>query len=311
MGAAGPSAADVGRRRGRGAGLWRDYGGSVGGVSGEGQAGNARPLGVVGWGSPRSYARILNMPLSFAGNPIRLAVGVADLTGGQVLRSQHVEAIRQLLVRERSFVILPSDTCYALAGVPVAKNLSARMNLILSRRPEPISLAFDSVQRVSKYVKLDSVALRLLEALTPGPLTLVCPLLDSIVPQLAHVVLDAPLRELGVRIPDSSLERQMVTACESPLTTVAIRDPRTAEPIRSLGRATDLVLAGLPRAREVGQIAVVESPFEFRAEHSTVVRVPASETGRGFEILRLGMVKEPELRAACNLFSQAEIIDFT
>lgn len=133
---------------------------------------------------------------------MRFRVRATDLTPGGALRSGDAEAIQNLLKVERGFALVPSDSCYAFSAVPTGLTMSRRINRVLDRRREPISLAFDGVPRAGQWVKLSPLARRLFDKLTPGPLTVVCPL-GLVEPSIADDALAVPDRTLGVRIPDS------------------------------------------------------------------------------------------------------------
>lgn len=189
--------------------------------------------------------------------------------------------------------------------------MSRRINQILSRDEEPIALAFDGIRRVSQWVKLNFWGYRILEALTPGALTVVCPLNPNVDSRIADDVLAAPDRTLGVRIPDSKIEAQLVEACGSPITTVAIRTLDTKRPVTDLEQATEIVLAGIATLENPPQIAIIEAGQGFAPYHSTVIRVPGSFPGVPYEMLRTGAIPEDQIRQALEMASQWEIADYT
>jgi L-threonylcarbamoyladenylate synthase len=240
----------------------------------------------------------------------RLLVRASDLTPRGALSGKHLEAIRNLLGHDGGFAIVPSDTCYSLAAIPAGPRVSQRINLILDREKEPISLAFDGLGRVREWVKLNIWAMRLFEHLTPGPLTVVCPLRDGKAPwveQMAKDVLAAPDRTLGVRIPDSRIESQLVESCEFPVTTVAIRTRNTKQPVTDFEQARDIVLTGLSSIENPPPIAIVEGRHAFEPGHSTVVRVFGRSYGPRYEVLRNGTITEDQLRQALDQPSHSEV----
>lgn len=241
----------------------------------------------------------------------RLFVRATDLTPGGALPGKHLEVIQNLL-RRRGFAIVPSDTCYSLAAIPTGLKMSQRINLILDRDQEPISLAFDGLPRVREWVKLNIWAVRLLENLTPGPLTVVCPLRDGVNPHISDDVLAVPDRTLGVRIPDSRIESQLVDSCRSPVTTVAIRNPYTKQPVINFEQAIDIVLTGLTAIENPPQIAFVEGRQAFAPGHSTVVRVLGRAQGSRYDLLRTGIISEDEIRRALDQPShlESELLEF-
>ncbi|HWW62431.1 MAG TPA: Sua5/YciO/YrdC/YwlC family protein [Thermoanaerobaculia bacterium] len=232
---------------------------------------------------------------------MRVVVRKEELTPGGVLRTNHLRAIVNILVDRGGFALIPSDTCYSLAARPIGGTLSKRINLILDRETDPISLAFDTSTRVGRWVEVDSDAKRLLDNLTPGPLTVVLPITELYEPHVAAIVDDvivAPDRTIGVRIPDSRIETQLVTACNFPLTTVAVRTrDREKRAVTDFALARQVVERGLAEAGENAPLAIVEGQQPFSRAHSTVVRVPGYE-GLKYHVIRLGALSTDDLDAA-------------
>ncbi len=241
---------------------------------------------------------------------MRLLLTPDQLTATGALRSEHAQAIANLLVVEHGLAVVPSDTCYSLAAVPTGAKMSRRINDILSRREEPISLAFDGLPRAQVWAEMSQTAIRLIEFLTPGPLTVVCPLAQEIGPHIAADVLAAPDRTLGIRIPDSRIETQLVAMCDSPITTVAIRtQDQQRTPVTDFQQALQIVREGLRRIDRPPQIAAVEARVQFATTHSTVVRVPGRSTR--FEVVRPGAISQEQLQVAADRTSQWETADWT
>ena len=240
-------------------------------------------------------------------SPVRLLVRADELTTGGALPGEPLQTIQDLLRREQGFALVPSDTCYSLAAIPTGFTLSQQINSILGRKDESISLAFDGIRRVREWVKLNVWAVRLLDHLTPGPLTVVCPIRDDIDTRIADDVLAVRDRTLGVRIPASRIESQLVDACRSPVTTVAIRT-RDAQPVTDFAQATEIVLAGLESIERPPPIAIVEGRQVFERCHSTVVRVPGRLHGERYDILRPGSISEGQIQGALARSSRWEEI---
>lgn len=228
---------------------------------------------------------------------MRYEVRSDQLTSGGVLRTNNLRAIVEILVDRGGFALIPSDTCYSLAARPTGRTLSKRINRILDRKEEPISLAFDTSTLVSRWVEVSPDAKRLLDNLTPGALTVVCPITELYEPAIAMIVDDvilAPDRTIGVRIPDSHVERQLVTACNFPLTTVAVRD-REKKAVTDFAQARQIVEQGLADCGETVPLAIVEGREPFSHAHSTVVRVPGTAFGERYHVIRLGAISTREL----------------
>jgi hypothetical protein len=118
----------------------------------------------------------------------------------------------------------------------------ARLATVLPQKAsDPIPLAFGSLHLLVKYAKLTAKDERLIESYFPGPLTLVCEISSAQDQRIIEDMLHTH-GTIGVRIPDSSVERQISTELDRPITTCAITDD-TGKPIRSFDDAVSLVRA--------------------------------------------------------------------
>lgn len=231
---------------------------------------------------------------------------VDALTPGGALRQRDLAACVDVLING-GLVITPSDTAYALSGLPLAEGVVTTINSILDRGAEPNSLAFGSLVLVERWSHLNLTARRLLEALTPGPLTLVVEAADSLGDDTLASVLGDEARHLGVRLPDSAVERQLSIEVMQPLTTAAIRD-RNGAACRSFDEAVDRVRAGIAEsgARVRRVVAVPTGVFPYSL-HSTVVRC-----GRdGHQMLRRGAINEADIEKAATSMAYFEVSDWT
>lgn len=179
------------------------------------------------------------------------------------------------VVARGGLVVYPTDTVYGLGCDPRNEEAVARLFAAKRREAKPIPVMCDGLQSASKLVVLAPRAKELAERFWPGALTIVAPL---------RAQLPFPIHQgtgtLGVRVPGSTLCRELVARCGGILTgtsaNVSGRNPcRTAEEAqRALGSVVDLILDG-------GRLANAES---------TVVRV----TSAGIEVLRQGTVRVTE-----------------
>lgn len=214
------------------------------------------------------------------------------------------------LNRNRALVMVPSDTCYGIAARPSGRALSQTINDVLGRDEEPISLAFDDLAMVKEWVIVSTIAGRLIEKFMPGPITVVCPIAPEVPPEITNDVLAAPNGTIGVRIPDSHIERDLCGYAASPLTTVAVRDSAT-QPVRDYEHAKEIVNRGismLPSNRRPIWAAVEGDAKMFADTHSTVV---AFDSGGAHRIVRAGAISADEIASAAGESSRAEIQDFT
>jgi L-threonylcarbamoyladenylate synthase len=234
--------------------------------------------------------------------PFRMEIRASELTPAGVLRHEHVNAIVDVLMRRGGFAMLPSDTCYSLATIPGGRLMSERINRILTREGEPISVSFDGVPLMEEWVVVNPVARRLLDDFTPGPLTVVCDASPTLKPSNTTYVLDAPDGTVGVRIPDSNIERQLVTACKKPLTTPAVRTLAKV-PVTDYQQARAIVEEGLGRLSEPFALVTVEARNPFLETHSTVVRVHGKTLTGLYKILRQGAISADHIEEALRGFA--------
>lgn len=181
------------------------------------------------------------------------------------------------IIQQGGFVLLPSDTCYSIAAQPPrSEDARRRINTLLGRTDIPISLAFSSWMATRQWIAQDTVVECLLKGFCPGPITVICAALheERVLPVFwfedSIKVMD---RTIGVRIPDSVIERDVAACTEFPITTVAVRtSPGYQDPIQDFPTAYDTVSAGLNNIAPMRWAAIEGS--DFYLHNSTIVRVP-------------------------------------
>ena len=200
---------------------------------------------------------------------------------GPARLSTDITAAAEILVRG-GLVAIPTETVYGLAAhaldpVAVAGIFEAK------NRPhfDPLIVHAAERDQIDELVtEIPAVALRLMEAFWPGPLTLVLPKRDC-VPDLVT----AGLPSVAVRIPDHPVAQQLLRHVGLPLAAPSANlfgrvSPTTAEHVsEQLADRIDLILDGGPC--RVGL-------------ESTIVHVPAE--GRP-TLLRPGGVPQEALEA--------------
>jgi L-threonylcarbamoyladenylate synthase len=205
-------------------------------------------------------------------------------------------------------VVVPSDTCYSLGVMAASRNAHEQINAILNRKKMPISLAFPSLLTIQQFVEVDLVSAILLERYTPGPITVVCKAYDTIPAEFLSHTIASPRGTVGVRIPDSWIERDVAACIPRPLTTVAVREPDDAA-VRHFQRAVELVEAGMRRVGRPIPWGAVEGDVDgdgFYAHHSTVVEAVTGGPRR-LHVWREGDIPVEELEATARLVPQAAL----
>jgi L-threonylcarbamoyladenylate synthase len=210
------------------------------------------------------------------------------------LRPQDLTRIVGVL-KAQGFVLLPSDTAYSVATWLNTARIRDDINQMLKRSDDPISLAFPALELVSQWTEPNRIARRLLERYAPGPITVVCRASRLIPDEIVEEAWRSQNRTIGIRIPDSVEERQVAEEGQTPITTVAVRDPRDDNNgVTSFARARDIVRAGTERIGEPVWCAI-EGEIQRDGLTSTVIEV-LGEDGN-FRLHRKGPIPEDELRA--------------
>lgn len=241
------------------------------------------------------------------------------LTLGESLAYAHLRQACHTL-NYGGLCILPSDTCYSLAALLHRRDALIRLGSIIpDKQTAAIPLAFGSLQMVRQYVKLTARDERLIDIHCPGPLTLVCEITDACrqrnLDELLHVH-----GSIGVRIPDSNVERQLSIELQRPITTCAIRDDAGAA-VRNFDDAVALVRARMLAHGEEFMVMAVRMPRVKYPEVSTVISLqPATMPNREelgtsapyeIYIFRPGALEPEVLRDSLKRFTWADFEDFT
>jgi len=230
----------------------------------------------------------------------------SERTRGGALLTSTIQLIRQYLLH-RGLILLPSDTGYSMAALAIVESAYNDINTLLSRKEEPISLAFPDFLRVRQWVELNTVAAILLERFTPGPITVVCNANSRIPVEFTTETIGSKSRTIGVRIPDSIVERQ-VAACTSYLTTTAaVRNPKDGRIVQNFEEAVEIVTSGIPRIGNPSWIAVEGSGFY--GKHSTVVHV--NYNPEGLRLIREGEIPFEKVKGVMDTLPAWAFEDWT
>ena len=225
-------------------------------------------------------------------------------TDAGALPTSLVQRVRSKLLR-RGFVLLPSDTCYSLGALALDEGTRKNVNTILSRQDDPISVAFSSYLQVERMVEVSNSTALLFERFTPGPITIVTKANQSVSEEFTAKALGSHDRTIGVRLPDSFIEREIAGSTQFPLMSVAIRDSVTGEPIQDFQKAIQKVKHGIEKLGGAGWLAIEGE--HFYALHSTIIR--SSELNR-VELLREGDIMFDEITSVMGGISGSAMEDW-
>jgi L-threonylcarbamoyladenylate synthase len=225
-------------------------------------------------------------------NPV-LTIRKDERTAGGSLSVRHVDILAGVL-SEQGYVLLPSDTAYSLAAQASHSELQQRLNKILNRPDWPVSLAFPSARIVREWMVPNLVVDHLMEQFCPGPVTIVCQARSPVPARFFDGTIASQNRTIGVRIPDSIVEREVASCGNFPITTAAVREGRDGPAVCEFERALSIVSAGMESMPGVPWCAIEGGEIKYPA-HSTVVEV--SRSG-GLREIRPGAIPFEDLEAS-------------
>jgi tRNA threonylcarbamoyl adenosine modification protein (Sua5/YciO/YrdC/YwlC family) len=133
------------------------------------------------------------------------------------------KAISQVVevLREGGLIIFPSDTVYALGCDITNTKALERVARIKGIRLEHANFSFvcESLSNLSDYVKqIDTPTFKILKRALPGPYTFILPGNNNL-PKVFK-----KKKEVGIRVPDHSIIRELVRELGNPIVSTSIRD---------------------------------------------------------------------------------------
>lgn len=223
-------------------------------------------------------------------------VDVATPSG--LLRTADVGRIADTL-RRGGFAVLPTETGYMLATLATSTDAVARAFAVKSRDlAKPMHVACSSFKMASRFAIIDVRAMRILGALTPGPVTVVVQKSEMLPDSL--VTLDGTV---GLRIPDSPATLQVIDEIGCPVTATSLNEAGR-EPIEAVD-ANSLRRLAWPDGEVV--YVVPEGGSGRRLEASTLVRTAFGKV----EMLRPGPVARAAIVEVAERVGYLEAAEWT
>ena len=179
------------------------------------------------------------------------------------------------LLREGRLVAFPTETVYGLGADATNAPAVARIFAAKGRPPtNPLIVHVAGVDQARRYARQwPAAAEKLAQAFWPGPLTIVVPRTDEIVPQVS-----AGLDTVGLRSPRHPLALELLQRFDGPVAAPSANrsnriSPTTAEHVREeLGALVDLILDGGACAVGIESTVITlctETPTVLRPGHIT------------------------------------------
>lgn len=160
------------------------------------------------------------------------------------LNENYLELITKTL-KDGGIVVYPTDSLYGDASDGHAVEKICRLKNVDPRR-STLSIICADISQASEYARIDNNAFKILKKHLPGPLTFILPTS----PALPKVFKGR--KEVGVRIPDNNIAREIARRLNAPLLTTSVEipgdesaDPRFAESIAAhYEEIADIVIDG-------------------------------------------------------------------
>jgi len=182
------------------------------------------------------------------------------------------------VLKNDSLIVYPTDTLYGIAANALSKKAVLNVYKVKGRTfNKPLSIAFHSLSQTKKYVKFNSLALKLAKKFLPGPLTIILPMKYRFPKELTF-----GSKNVGIRIPDNKIALELIKECGFPITATSAnisgnKDPITAKDVaKQIGDKVDLIL-------DAGKCKY--------SRPSTVIKV----TGNKIKVLRKGVISERDI----------------
>ena len=152
------------------------------------------------------------------------------------------------IVRDGGVVVLPTDSCYALACHLDDKDAVTRLRRIRGIDDKHhLALLCRDLSEIALYAQVDNVQYRLLKSTTPGPYVFILPATREVPKRVSH-----PSRKtIGLRVPRNAITQALLEELGGPLLSSTLILPGETVPLNDgeeirgrLERVIDLVLDG-------------------------------------------------------------------
>lgn len=124
------------------------------------------------------------------------------------------------VLRDGGLVIYPTDTVYAIGCD--ALNVRAVEKICQMKGVNPqksnLSIICYDLSNISEYAKVSNAVFKLMKKNLPGPFTFILPTSNELPKIYKHK------KEVGIRIPDNSIIRELVHVLGNPILTMSVHD---------------------------------------------------------------------------------------
>lgn len=126
------------------------------------------------------------------------------------------------IIRKGGVVIYPTDTVYGMGCDLYNTKAITRLCQLKGIKPSKMNLSFMcyDLSDISTYVKrMDNSVFKIMKKALPGPYTFILEA-SSQVPK----IIDAKKKNVGIRVPDHTIPRELVRLLGNPIITASIKD---------------------------------------------------------------------------------------
>lgn len=194
--------------------------------------------------------------------------------------SSNIQLINSCLAKGK-IICFPTETVYSVSCDASFPSAIKRICEIKHRKADaPFSVLMSGIDQMKKYVSINDYALRLIEKLSPGPITYILPALPK--NKLAVISSD---NTIGVRIPDHPVAMFILKKYGFPLvgTSVNLSGENPATCMEEI----------FPRFAEI-DLAVKDEKNSVSGTSSTVIDL--TRNGR-YTIIREGKISQKQIEA--------------
>lgn len=152
------------------------------------------------------------------------------------------------ILRQGGVIAYPTDSAYALGCCVGEKKAVERIKRIRNLDDKHnFTLMCADLSELSVYAKVDNTVFRMLKNTTPGPYTFIL----NATSEVPRLLLHPKRRTIGLRVPDHTLTRALLSELEAPMMSVTLIMPNEDLPLfdaetiqERLGKLVDLVIDG-------------------------------------------------------------------
>ena len=152
------------------------------------------------------------------------------------------------ILRQGGVIAYPTDSAYALGCCVGEKKAVERIKRIRNLDDKHnFTLMCADLSELSVYAKVDNTVFRMLKNTTPGPYTFIL----NATSEVPRLLLHPKRRTIGLRVPDHTLTRALLSELEAPMMSGTLIMPNEDLPLfdaetiqERLGKLVDLVIDG-------------------------------------------------------------------